>query len=44
MERPDIHTLFVKVEANPLNVQRIISVGLGNGDYFDRMTITQKSK
>jgi hypothetical protein len=44
VERRDKHTLFIKVEENPLNVQRIIRVELEAGDYFDRVIITQKSK
>jgi hypothetical protein len=44
IEKRDKNTLFVKVEANPLNVKRIITVGFEDGDYFDRVTITQKSK
>ena len=44
IERQDKNTLFVKVEANPNNVKRIITVGFEAGDYFDRVTITQKSK
>lgn len=42
LERRDKHTLFIRVEANPLNVQRIITIGFEAGDYFDRVTITQK--
>ncbi len=44
VERRDKNTLFIKVNANPLNVKRIIGVGLQAGDYFDGVTITQKSK
>jgi len=44
IERRDKNTLFIKVEENPLNVQRIITVGLQAGDYFDRVTITQKPR
>jgi len=44
VERIDKNTLFIKVDGNPLNVQRIITVGLEAGDYFDRVTITQKPK
>jgi|SRR5665647_48564 len=44
VERRDKNTLFIKVDENPLNVQRIITVGLEAGDYFDRVTITQKPK
>jgi hypothetical protein len=42
--RRDKNTLFIKVEANPFNVIRTITVGLEAGDYFDRVTVTQKSK
>jgi len=44
VRRLDRNTLFVKVDANTLTSKRIISVGLEAGDYFDRVTITQKSK
>jgi uncharacterized protein YodC (DUF2158 family) len=44
VERRDKNTLFIKVDANPNNVKRIITVGLEAGDYFDRVTVTQKSK
>jgi hypothetical protein len=43
IERRDKQTLFIKAEANPANVKRIITVGFEAGDYFDRVTITQKS-
>jgi hypothetical protein len=39
----DKNTLFIKVVANPNNVPRNITVGLQAGDYFDRVTITQKA-
>jgi len=41
VERRDKNTLFIKVDANPLSVKRIITVGLVAGDYFDRVTVTQ---
>ena len=44
VKRLDKNTLFIKVEANPKNVKRIISIGLEAGDYFDYVTITQRSK
>ena len=44
VERRDKNTLFVRVDVNPLNVIRIITVGFEAGDYFDRVTITQKSQ
>jgi hypothetical protein len=40
-ERRDSHTLSIKLEANPLNVKRIVIVVLEAGDYFDRVKITQ---
>lgn len=43
VERRNKNTLVIKVEANPLNEQRIISVGLEAGDYFDRVIITQRA-
>lgn len=42
VERRDKNTLFIKVEANPNKVKRIITVGLEAGDYFDRVTVTQR--
>ena len=44
VERRDKNTLFIRVDANPLNVKRIIRVELEAGDYFDGVTITQKAK
>lgn len=44
VERRDKNTLFIKVDENPLSVQRIITVGLQAGDYVDRVTITQKPR
>ena len=44
VERRDKNTLFIKVDENPLKIQRIITVGLQAGDYFDRVTITQKPR
>lgn len=44
IERRDRHTLYIKLEENPLNVQRIVTIGLEAGDYFDRIRITQKPK
>jgi len=44
VERRNKNTLFIKVEENPLSIQRIITVGLEAGDYFDRVTITQKPR
>ena len=44
IERRDKHTLFIKLEKNPLEVERIITIGLEAGDYFDGIKITQKPK
>ena len=43
VERRDAHTLFIRVEANRTDTLRTITVGLEAGDYFDRVTITQKA-
>jgi hypothetical protein len=43
IEHRDKNTLFIKAEANPDTVKRIITVGLSAGDYHDRVIITQKS-
>jgi hypothetical protein len=43
IERRDAHTLFIKLDANLLSSPRSISVGLQAGDYFDRVSITQKA-
>lgn len=42
VKRLNKNSLFIKVAANPNTVKRIIIVGLEAGDYFDRVTITQK--
>jgi hypothetical protein len=44
VERRDKHTLFIRIDENPLDATRIVTVGLEAGDYFDRVTITQKAK
>ena len=44
VEHRDSNTLFIKIDANPFNVKRIIDVGLASGDYSSGVTITQKSK
>jgi hypothetical protein len=41
LERLDLHTLFIKVDANPNHAKRIISITLQAGDYGDGITITQ---
>ena len=44
VKRLDKNTLFIRVDANPINLKRIITVGVEAGDYFDRVTITQMPK
>ena len=44
VERRNKNKLFIKLEANPGNIQRIITVGVVAGDYGDRVTIIQKAK
>jgi hypothetical protein len=44
IERRNTHILFIRLDENPLNVSRVVTVGLEAGDYFDRVTITQKPK
>lgn len=43
VERRNKNTLVIKLDANPLNTNRIVVVGLEAGDYFDNVKITQKS-
>ena len=43
-ERRDKYTLFIKLDENPLNVNRIVNVVLQAGDYHDGVKITQKPK
>ncbi len=43
VERRNKTTLVIKLDANPLNTARVVTVGLEAGDYFDRVTITQKA-
>lgn len=39
IERRDKNTLFIKLEENPSGVERVTSVTLQAGNYFDRVTI-----
>ena len=43
-ERRELHALFIKLEPNPLNLNRRVIFGLQAGDYHDDVTITQKPK
>ena len=43
-QRRDRNTMFIKLDPNPLSVNRIVTIELEAGDYFDRVTITQKRK
>jgi hypothetical protein len=44
VERREKYTLFIKLDENPLNVNRIVNVVLEAGDYHDGVRITQKPK
>jgi|WetSurMetagenome_2_1015567.scaffolds.fasta_scaffold202539_2 hypothetical protein len=44
VSRRDAHTLFLKLEANRTGYQRTVRISLEAGDYFDTVTITQKSR
>jgi hypothetical protein len=44
VERRQKYTLFIKLDENPLIVNRIVKVVLEDGDYHDGVTITQKPK
>jgi hypothetical protein len=41
VEHRNAHTLFIRVDENLSNEQRIIRVSLQCGDYFDGVTVTQ---
>ena len=43
VKRHNKNTLSIKVDANPQKTKRIISIEFEAGDYFDYVTITQKS-
>jgi len=43
-QRRNRSTMFIKLDPNPLPVNRIVIIGLEAGDYFDRVTIKQKPK
>jgi hypothetical protein len=40
----DCDTLFVKMNLNKSNAERILQIGFSAGDYFDAVKITQKKK
>lgn len=42
VERRNKNTLFIKLDENTGNTKRVMVVGLQAGNYFDRVTITQK--
>jgi hypothetical protein len=44
VEKRDKTTLFIKLLENPLAVNRIVTVWLEDGDYYDSVKITQKPK
>jgi hypothetical protein len=44
IERREKYTLFIKLDENPLDVNRIVIIVLEDGDFHAGVTITQKSK
>lgn len=44
VERRGKNKFVVKVNNNPFGSERVITVGLQAGDYFDNVTVTQKGK
>jgi hypothetical protein len=44
VSRRDAHTLFLKLEANRTGYHRTVRISLEAGDYFDSVTINQKSR
>ena len=42
--KKDNHTIFVKMDANPLSSQRRLMISVEAGDYFDMISITQAGK
>jgi hypothetical protein len=43
VEKRDKNTLFIRATANTDSLDRVITVGLEAGDYFDRIVVTQKA-
>jgi len=43
VERRNKTTLVIKLDANSLNTERVVRVGLEAGDYFDSVTIIQNA-
>jgi len=43
VERRNKTTLVIKLDANSLNTERVMRVGLEAGDYFDSVTIIQEA-
>jgi hypothetical protein len=43
-KRPDINTIFIRLDPNPDSVKRVVVFELEAGDYFDRITIPQDSE
>lgn len=42
VQKRDNYTIFIRVQGNKENYERIVSVGLQNGNYFDRIVIRQE--
>jgi len=41
VEKRDLNTLFVKIDANNTGNERVLMISVEAGDYFDSVTITQ---
>jgi hypothetical protein len=41
VERRGDHTLFIKLKENSTGKNRVLTVGLESGDYFDRVVVNQ---
>lgn len=44
IESEDCNTLKIKMKENNTNAERVLSIGLSAGDYFDGIKIIQKKK
>lgn len=44
LTRKNANTLLIQLNANPSSKERIITIGLEAGNYFDRITLTQEGE
>ena len=44
VEKISSKEIYVKMKSNPTNSDRILKIGLQNGNYFDGVSITQSAK